>query len=269
MLVAAIVLAVVFGIVPLFYGVFAAARHQAEDIRNVFARLARKHNGSVHADGPFAVPTVQFDHRGAQVVVDATAGAGDAGAWTQCRIDWPETRLRMEVYPRLVDGSLRRLMGMKDVPIDDAAFRRRFIVTGNRVDEIVRLLDAPVRATILELASLQYDDQVYVAIQDGRLRVRKIGWIDYYSTLQRFVALCLQLFDQCAAGGAVDIQYLDGRLVRDEGQPICQICGEILASDLVWCAGCLTPHHRDCWQYFGSCSTYGCGVRSYSESPPG
>ena len=30
-------------------------------------------------------------------------------------------------------------------------------------------------------------------------------------------------------------------------------------ADLVYCGGCQTPHHRECWEYFGGCSTYACG----------
>jgi len=39
----------------------------------------------------------------------------------------------------------------------------------------------------------------------------------------------------------------------------CQICGAVLEGVLVSCARCATPHHRDCWDYTGRCSTYGCG----------
>jgi hypothetical protein len=43
----------------------------------------------------------------------------------------------------------------------------------------------------------------------------------------------------------------------------CQICGAALEGMLVRCARCSTPHHQDCWQYTGTCSTYGCGEKSY------
>ncbi|MEX2173179.1 MAG: RING finger protein, partial [Pirellulaceae bacterium] len=43
----------------------------------------------------------------------------------------------------------------------------------------------------------------------------------------------------------------------------CQVCGEPLAADLVWCGSCKTPHHRECWQYFGGCSTYACGHKHH------
>jgi len=53
---------------------------------------------------------------------------------------------------------------------------------------------------------------------------------------------------------------------EDAGPPICKVCGEpISGGEVVVCAACNTPHHRDCWDYVGACSIYGCngkvGVR--------
>lgn len=39
----------------------------------------------------------------------------------------------------------------------------------------------------------------------------------------------------------------------------CQVCGEGIETDVVFCVRCHTPHHRDCWKYMGQCSTFGCG----------
>ena len=40
---------------------------------------------------------------------------------------------------------------------------------------------------------------------------------------------------------------------------VCQICGDSITVDVVFCRSCKTPHHQDCWQYYGGCSVYGCG----------
>ena len=54
---------------------------------------------------------------------------------------------------------------------------------------------------------------------------------------------------------------------RMTGPPICKVCGEPIAGGaVIVCAVCNTPHHRDCWEYVGACSIYGCngkvGVRT-------
>jgi len=40
--------------------------------------------------------------------------------------------------------------------------------------------------------------------------------------------------------------------------PCCRVCGTELVGELVSCERCQTPHHKDCWEYWGRCATYGC-----------
>lgn len=39
---------------------------------------------------------------------------------------------------------------------------------------------------------------------------------------------------------------------------ICQVCGTDAPLAWVRCERCETPHHRDCWNYNGACSTFAC-----------
>jgi len=55
-----------------------------------------------------------------------------------------------------------------------------------------------------------------------------------------------------------DILFIDDE--GDTGPPLCQVCGALIEdeSNMFRCPRCDTPHHLDCWTYFGGCSTYGC-----------
>jgi len=57
-------------------------------------------------------------------------------------------------------------------------------------------------------------------------------------------------------------------MAETDDERICQICGTPLDGELVWCARCGTPHHQDCWQFAGVCSTYGCGSSEVRTRPP-
>jgi len=49
----------------------------------------------------------------------------------------------------------------------------------------------------------------------------------------------------------------------------CQVCGTWMEERVVWCARCRTPHHRECWDYTGMCSTFGCReIRFESTAAP-
>ncbi len=45
----------------------------------------------------------------------------------------------------------------------------------------------------------------------------------------------------------------------------CRVCGEALSERPVCCRRCRTPHHRECWEYFGACSIFGCNTRDFVE----
>lgn len=55
---------------------------------------------------------------------------------------------------------------------------------------------------------------------------------------------------------------LSGRLPAEDFPAAhrCPVCsGSIVLSFQVTCASCQTPHHRDCFEYFGTCGVFGCG----------
>lgn len=41
-------------------------------------------------------------------------------------------------------------------------------------------------------------------------------------------------------------------------QARCPVCATSLAHDVVQCARCETPHHRECWEYAGRCAVFAC-----------
>ncbi|MBI4866994.1 MAG: hypothetical protein HY816_08575 [Candidatus Wallbacteria bacterium] len=49
----------------------------------------------------------------------------------------------------------------------------------------------------------------------------------------------------------------------------CPVCGDDLAPALaVVCARCNTPHHKDCFQFAGTCAVFGCGTDRFEPYRP-
>lgn len=68
-----------------------------------------------------------------------------------------------------------------------------------------------------------------------------------------------------ALAGAIDdgvLTILDPETTRGE----CQVCGTEFSGTVVACAKCATLHHRDCWEYLGACSIYGCLSREFRSA---
>lgn len=74
------------------------------------------------------------------------------------------------------------------------------------------------------------------------------------------------------AGPPGGVRALTGEILyigEDEG-PTCQVCGEARTGAAeVACAECGTLHHRDCWDYVGHCSIFGCKGRSWTRPHEG
>ncbi|HVE38895.1 MAG TPA: RING finger protein [Planctomycetota bacterium] len=81
-------------------------------------------------------------------------------------------------------------------------------------------------------------------------------------SLTRFTLLSLQLAQHARlfAEKSSEISVVD-TTAPSGGE--CQICGAELEGALVRCSRCSTPHHADCWEYTGACSTYGCGEKTF------
>ena len=87
------------------------------------------------------------------------------------------------------------------------------------------------------------------------------------AAISRFLVHCEALV-KAATGGE---DTVEGRgiefvaLTTPEGGE-CQICGHDMAEAVVVCRRCRTKHHEQCWKYYRSCSTFGCGEKRFSTS---
>jgi hypothetical protein len=194
---------------------------------------------------------------------------GKNSSHTVFTITWPEPTFRLEVYPQDILSGFRRLWGMEDIEIGSAEFDRSFYISGNSRSAVRDALSSEVQHAIFKLGQLGDLPPVFgsrdiqVQFLGGVLTITKPRSLTSYEQLETFVTLSAELFQAAMRTRETGIEFVTtGSSEPPEPDAIeskCQVCGEPLAKDLVWCAACKTPHHRECWEYFGSCSTYACG----------
>ena len=100
------------------------------------------------------------------------------------------------------------------------------------------------------------------------LLVKKKGRVDEFTDLHALALLTVRLFDDATSAekselGITILERSAEKSTEEPGLGICQICGEPIALDSVFCRSCKTAHHRDCWEYNGACSTYGCSQKRF------
>lgn len=233
--------------------------------RAAYRQLARNYQGSTAGGGPFDFPSVRFQYHNTFVwlTVQATSGK-HATHYTLLQMTWPDKKFRLEVYPEGIMQRLGKFVGMEDIEIGSSVFDDEYIITGSDVRSLRDFLTPVVQDRINRLRKFSDLDGIYISAAGGRLLIKKPGYIRDYARLTRFVSLALDLYDQAMQASAEGIDFVAAaESSPPEEDPICQICGEEIKIATVLCRACKTPHHQDCWEYYGACSTFGCGQRSY------
>jgi len=246
--------------------VFLLFRHnskRARELDDTYRGVAESLGGTCFTGGLLGRPSITFSFEGGRAAIDIySTGGKNARYYTQLHLGWLDVKLRCEIIPVRVLNSIGKMLGMQDIQIGSPDFDHRYLIGGNSEEAIRQLLSKEVQLAIDELRQFLGNDDICISIRGGRLLIKKRSLIRDYGMLKRFVRLGIKLHDTAISTNTEGIEFVDSgqrEAVLSLASAICQICGDDIATDVVFCRSCKTPHHRDCWQYYGSCSTYGCG----------
>jgi hypothetical protein len=228
-----------------------------------FKHVARRFHGVLHAGGWFHSPSVWLQHGAAQARLTIYLLRAPGGErCLQLAIQQPDIDCRCEIYYYQTRDTLLPLRrGLLPVEFDWEDFRRRWQVLADDGDAVRHLLSDGVRLAI-ELAWRQpIPGEMTISLSPGWLVIRKIWHSPRGVDLEAFVERACNLSDQLNLAAASGIEFVAGEEPQLLETAHCGVCGDNLASEIVVCRRCNTPHHRECWQYGGGCATYGCGGR--------
>ena len=126
-------------------------------------------------------------------------------------------------------------------------------------------LSDPVRRAVANLQGLAPPSGMLVSINPERLLVQvDRNLAQQPESLLNAVHEALLIHDglqygvTSQLGQGIEIVASNGGAPEECGPPVCKVCGELIESPAVLCSVCRTPHHRDCWEFVGACSIYGC-----------
>jgi Prokaryotic RING finger family 1 len=266
---------VILGLVVLFLYLFIRALSTfstwvgAQRYR-AYRNLAAQYRGRYESRGLSDPPTVSFSYNGSTVRV----GLAPTIAGQPAQI--PRTRVvvrfgkgipfRLELAPICRPAPPQPPRGTRPVRVSDPAFDRAYVVQANDLEMARDFLDKTVRNAVEDLQRMVHPGGMLVSINPERLLVqvdRNLGQSS--EALALAVREALVVHDGLLEGvnrrmnqGIAIVDRTDA-WEEDSGPPICKVCGEpIAAGAVIICAACNTPHHRDCWEYVGACSIYGC-----------
>jgi hypothetical protein len=232
--------------------------------------LAARYQGRYESRGLSDTPTVSFIHNGSTVRVGlAPTIAGQPEQVPRTRVVARFRRgipFRLELAPVARPAPPQPPKGTRPVKLGDPEFDRGFVVQANDVEMARDFLTQSARGVIVNLARAVHAGGMLLSINPERVLLqldRNLGV--NFEALAWAVQEALVLHDRLLEGVSrrvtegIDIVEKAGAWDEDDGPPICKVCGEPIADGaVIVCAACNTPHHRDCWEYVGACSIYGC-----------
>lgn len=234
-----------------------------------YRQLAARYQGRYENRGLSDPPTVSFNHGGSTVRVGLAPQVPGQPTHPRTRVVARFARglpFRLELAPYGRPAPAQPPKGTRPVRVGELDFDRTFIVQANDPEMARDFLTPTVRGAMGNLLRLGPNGGMLVSINPERLLVqvdRNLGLSpDGLAAAVREAMLIhdgLQSGVASRLGEGVEIVNSGPASEEDAGPTTCKVCGDPIA-DLprVICASCRTPHHRDCWEFIGGCSIFGC-----------
>jgi len=230
--------------------------------RRLCDRLVEKLQGSLEPESS-GLPRMRFKLQGREALLEADATV----EYTRLSVDVRGlSRGALRIHRDYSPGLVKRLLGMQDIEIGNEAFDRDFIVEAFP-ESHARLIFSKERknqavGAVRKLGTLGSHPRIRLSAEELELQVEAhFEEVGPYLTLVQAASDWLEVLLTVAP--IAGIHWLP----EEPGRPgICRICGTGLADRIIACSRCNTPHHQECWEYVGRCSTYGCGERRFG--PP-
>jgi hypothetical protein len=234
-----------------------------------YRQLAARYQGRYENRGLSDPPTVSFTHNGSTVRVGLAPQFPGQPTYPRTRVVARFGKglpFRLELAPVGRPAPAQPPKGTRPVRVGDAEFDRAFVVQANDPEMARDFLTLPVRWALNGLLKLAPPGGMLLSINPERMLVqvdKNLGLA--VDSLASGVKEALIIHDGLQSGVAsrlgagVSIVDVGPTNAEDAGPPICKVCGDpISGNPKVFCSICRTPHHRDCWEFIGSCSVFGC-----------
>ena len=227
--------------------------------RSNLEAVARKFDGVV-TPGWFSPADVELRVDGVPARLKRHPGSKRSPPYTRLRFLHPlGTRLR--VVPGGFWETLRKVFWSEDLAVGDPAFDRDFVVQGHPTSWVRAVLDASTRARIKRVSALaagflRGPSITFEAGPTGILVSVPRDLVRERASLEVFVAEAVALFRALRNAPSEGIEFVPAEQAAAKGN--CPVCEHPLGERPRRCPACATPHHADCWAYFGGCSTYAC-----------
>lgn len=113
-----------------------------------------------------------------------------------------------------------------------------------------------------EVATLIHPSAPMLEVHENRIRLYVPGVLRGSEQRRQVIEMGCQLLEAILMGKGHEVTSKQLKVIdvlTGAKGAQCPICGETIHARPLRCAKCGVPHHRECWEYVGSCAIFGCG----------
>ena len=210
-----------------------------------------------------AATTRRWVRSGRAFTSRAWEGRG-ADTEVEARLDHPLLP-RFQVVPRGLSAGVSERLPVKCTAATGIAdFDERFEVRMPQGSTGALPPLGEVWLQLLLVANLCRKPGLVLEADGANVRCRLLGGIGpqsqriaVFHQVCRLLEMVLHRYDMGAPVIPVELLILEAGSAQAE--VVCRVCGEGIGETPLRCGRCATPHHRECWEYAGKCSIFGCG----------
>jgi len=153
-----------------------------------------------------------------------------------------------------------KIFGAQDLNVGDEDFDSRYVVRATPESLVTRVFRPEQRHRVIASAQrLRNLRNPTIDLDTNTLIVQVREYVGNERDLMELVKTAEEFLTYVlVASPPTGIEFGE---VQAAGGGLCLVCGTALREALVRCENCKTPHHAECWNYMGRCSTYACKGR--------
>lgn len=207
-------------------------------------------------------PAIGFKRKG--VSFEAAVSTVRGLSTLKVSAPWIDKDFQLHVFPDWQGGRLPNFPNNEDVKIGVVSFDADFVIHTSQPDIAKQLLTRRICKRIYNDVKHAYR-RFDLKISGGQFHIasKSTSVLQHRQavTLIKNLADIYLLILQTAKATQIDPAQVQMTYIENDTS-ICMVCGEdVREPAAVHCVKCNTPHHKECWEYIGRCSTYGCTSR--------
>jgi hypothetical protein len=256
-----IILIVIVGVL-----VVVVSSSQKKSFHAMLQRVAQRLGGSFVEGGFFSEASLALRLDGRSARVEFFSGSKNSSPYSKVIVN--AGGASPGVLHILEEGfgqSFLKMFGAQDLEIGDRDFDSQYVIKATPAVLATRLFSPERRLEGMRIVRRLrgYSSGTFdLDSQTVTLMVRQ--YLREESDLMTLIT-CAKDFASFVLGATPSVEVRRGEIVMEEVRVAtggeCPVCGTAMTAGTVRCELCRTPHHAECWQYMGRCSTYACPGR--------